>query len=138
MVGDDRRQRIRSPGAIVVLDHIVEVAGLLELFTRLAQPVLDHPRALGGTVAETALELLDGRGHKHGDGALDAALHPFGALRLELEQRRVARRPEAVDLAPERPVAVADEVHVLQEVAGLDTPVELPTVEKPVMSAVLL
>ena len=114
------------------------VAALLELLAGERDPLLDHAGALGRALAEPALELLDRRGDEDRERVLDPALDAQRALRLELEQRRLALAPEAVDLGVQRPVAVADVVDPLEELARLDPPVELGAVEKPVVHAVLL
>jgi hypothetical protein len=138
VLGDDRCKRLCGARPIVVLDHVVEVVRFFELLARLAQPILDHAGALRGAIAEPAFQLLDRRCHEHRHSTVDAAFDPVGALRLELEERGLACRPQAVDLASQRPVAVPDEVDVLQEFARLDPPVEFVTVEEPVVGPVLL
>src|SRR5581483_3773573 len=60
------------------------------------------------------------------------------AVRLELQQRRLAERLQAVDLAPQRAVAVADVVDPLEEVPLLHATLELLGREEVVVHAVLL
>ena len=69
---------------------------------------------------------------------VDAALDAQRPLGLELEQRRLSLSEQPVDLGVERPVAVADVVDVLEELAGVDAAVELLARQEPVVDAVLL
>ena len=46
MVGDDRRERVRSPRTVVVLDHVIEVTGLVQLAPRDRQTIVDDAPAI--------------------------------------------------------------------------------------------
>ena len=68
-----------------------------------------------------------------------SALHAPGALGLELEQRHVPLRADALELRAERAVAVPGDVDdVLEEGARLDPREELVRVEEPVLASVHL
>ena len=45
--------------AVVVLDHVVELVGLLQLAPREVDPLLDHAARLGRALPEPPLELVD-------------------------------------------------------------------------------
>src|SRR5581483_5155551 len=135
---DDLSERLRGTLPVVVLDHVVEVARLLELPLRHRDAPPDLARALRGGLAQPALELVNRGGDEDRDGAGGAPLPALRALRLELEQRRLPAAPQAIDLRMKRAVAVPDVVDVLEELPGLDPSVELDTIEEPVVDAVLL
>ena len=54
-----RDELVDGPLDVVVLDHVVELGGLLELAPRRAEPLADLAGALGRALAQPALELLD-------------------------------------------------------------------------------
>src|SRR5256885_5337669 len=139
MPADGVRQLCRRALEPVVLDHVVELAGLLELLPRELDSLPYLACALRVPLPQAPLELLDACGDEDRHRARNLAFDAQGALRLELEQGHVALRRDPLELGAEGPGAVAGDVlDVLEELAAPDAGEELVVGEEPVLAAVLL
>ena len=101
---------------------MVEQVRLLQLLACEREPDVDLSAALGRALAQSALELSEGRSpDEDRDALLDRLLNAERALGLEIEQRRPPPVADPVDLRPERPGAgTPRQVDVLEECVCVD------------------
>ena len=112
---------------------------LLELSAGERDALADLPRGLRRTLVEAPLELGHISGDEDRDGARNLALHLLRPFELELEHADTAVGRDPVHLAAEGAVALArDVLHVLEEVAILDSLDERLLAEEPVLAPLLL
>ena len=105
---------------------MVEVALGGQLQFRRLEPGVDRLGRVGAPALEAAAQLAGvGRGDEDLDRLRHRGAHLLGPLDLDLEHDRVALVEPALDLGAQRPVAVAAVGGELEEVAGLDPPLEL-------------
>src|SRR5919106_5355957 len=138
MSAHDRLELRDRPLEVVVHERVTELGGGAALPPRELEPFLDLARALGCAGAQPPLQLLPAR---RGDEDRDRSRHTVAdgerATGLELEQRHPAVRLDAVDLRPQCPRALAPrELHVLEQLAGLEPSREFFLGEEPVVLAV--
>src|SRR5579864_8398459 len=137
---DDPEKLVGGPINVVVDDHVVELALLAELTLRTFEPLFDLAPGFGGPRAQTSLELRECRRsdedrHASGNRALDRER----AVGFEIEQRRFPFRANPADLGPKCPHALSPlEVHVLEEFACVEHPLELRVADEVVLAALLL
>ena len=107
-----------------LLDNVDSRYALVIVAAKRARQINDYHHQLGEAR----------RAHEDRDAVGKLALHgerPFG---LEVEEWRLAFPPDAPDLRPERPDTLTPfEVDVLEEVARLESPLELLAVDEVVL-----
>ena len=104
---DEGHAFVGRPLAVVVLDDMIEEAGLLFLLPCEQDPRADLARALGRALEQPALEFVEGRVDEDRHRARHAVLYGQRAVQLELEQRHAPFRGNPVELREERPRPLA-------------------------------
>src|SRR5581483_2658774 len=130
------RQVVDGSFEVVVLDDVVELAGLCQLLPGQGDPLADLAAGLGRTLPEPPLELVHRRRDEDRHRPGNLRLHALRALGLELEQGDLAVAANPRELREERAVAVPGHVlDVLQELARLELREELVRRQEPVVAA---
>ena len=106
---------------LVVLDHAVELARLLELAMGQLETLADLGLGLGRALGQAPVELGDRSADEDRVGARHDALHVQRSLGLQLEHADAPGRADPLQLGAESPVALARDVgDMLEELSGLD------------------